>query len=581
MSLRAGSRAGMRVPTAQRQINEESIKSIGFTTNTKVIDRAVSRQGLTGAISGSGGQKIERKIQDKSYFLTLLKTRISDITNEIVKMNDKIGEINSDLTKYGALNKEYEILSKEVQDLEGELADYNLAGDKYRSNMRAEDIEEVYNKIKLYNKKKMDESDNLFLDKAKIMEQIGEIEQELNKVQQLIEQKLLDLDPEQKNEYESIKEENQNYVLQIYQLREEMAELNSQLIEGENALRNNPNKMEAHKLKDLINLLKRKKEELELQTNESGLSIDELKQRLMAKAKEQTIEKNNIDKKIPDTKKLIEANKKAIFEIEKEMKSQQKNDNTKAVDSIAEKDKEISAFIENHENIKRTHYKEIRAKEEIILSLLNNISEKIGMGETPLEGGSGLRERIKEKKEMIEKSENTLEEAKAKYEELVIKLQRLDKLDETLKKDIENYKEKLQRINNDINNKFDKVDEQKDFLKRDTERKKKLLVYLNQNKENYNKLLTSLILKNRTKNRQLEDNDIYKRLHELEVKMQNNENTIYSLQSYIDSKSNENQYGNLLKECMDLQCRHCGTGWPYWVVLQIQLSESFIACSGI
>jgi len=541
------------VPTAQRQINEESIKSIGFTTNTKVIDRAVSRQGLTGAISGSGGQKIERKIQDKSYFLTLLKTRISDITNEIVKMNDKIGEINSDLTKYGALNKEYEILSKEVQDLEGELADYNLAGDKYRSNMRAEDIEEVYNKIKLYNKKKMDESDNLFLDKAKIMEQIGEIEQELNKVQQLIEQKLLDLDPEQKNEYESIKEENQNYVLQIYQLREEMAELNSQLIEGENALRNNPNKMEAHKLKDLINLLKRKKEELELQTNESGLSIDELKQRLMAKAKEQTIEKNNIDKKIPDTKKLIEANKKAIFEIEKEMKSQQKNDNTKAVDSIAEKDKEISAFIENHENIKRTHYKEIRAKEEIILSLLNNISEKIGMGETPLEGGSGLRERIKEKKEMIEKSENTLEEAKAKYEELVIKLQRLDKLDETLKKDIENYKEKLQRINNDINNKFDKVDEQKDFLKRDTERKKKLLVYLNQNKENYNKLLTSLILKNRTKNRQLEDNDIYKRLHELEVKMQNNENTIYSLQSYIDSKSNENQYGNLLKECMDLQ----------------------------
>jgi len=38
-----------------------------------------------------------------------------------------------------------------------------------------------------------------------------------------------------------------------------MADLNSQLIEGENSLRNNPNKMEAHKLKDSINLLKRKK----------------------------------------------------------------------------------------------------------------------------------------------------------------------------------------------------------------------------------------------------------------------------------------------------------------------------------
>ena len=553
MSMRAGSRAGMRVPTGQRQINEDAIKSIGFTTNTKVIDRAVSRQGLTGAISGSGGQKIERKIQDKSYFLTLLKTRISEISNEILKMNDEIGKINTDMTKYGTLNKEYEILSKEVQDLEGELADYNLAGDKYRSNMRAEDIEEVYNRIKLYNKKKMDESDNLFLDKAKIMEQIQQIEQENNRVLQGIEQRLLDLDPDQKNEYEAIREENQNYVLQIYQLREEMADLNSQLVEGENSLRNNPNKMEAHKLKDSISLLRRKKEELELQTNESGLSIDELKQRLMAKAKEQTMEKNNIDKKIPDTRKLIEANKKAIIEIEKEMKSQQSADNTKAFDSIAEKDKEMSAFIENHENIKRNYYKEIRAKEEVVLALLRNISEKINLGEKPLEGGTGIKERIKEKKDMIEKSENTLEEAKAKYEELVIKLQRLDKLDETLKKDIENYKEKLLRINNDISKKFDKVEEQKDFLKREAERKKKLLVILNQNKENYSKLLTSLTLKNRTKNTQLEDNDIYKRLHELEVKMQQNENTIYSLQSYIDSKANENQYGNLLKECMELQ----------------------------
>lgn len=105
----------------------------------------------------------------------------------------------------------------------------------------------------------MDESDNLFLDKAKIMEQLQQIEQENNRVLQGIEQRLLDLDPDQKNEYESIREENQNYVLQIYQLREEMADLNAQLVEGENMLRNNPNKMEAHKLKDSINLLKRKK----------------------------------------------------------------------------------------------------------------------------------------------------------------------------------------------------------------------------------------------------------------------------------------------------------------------------------
>ena len=287
----------MRVPTAQRQINEDAIKSIGFTTNTKVVDRAVSRQGLTGVVSNTGNSKIERKIQDKSYYLTLLKTKITDISNEIYNMNTEIGKINSDISTYANLNKTFEILSKEVQNLEGELADYNLAGDKYRSMMKADDIEEVYNKIRVYNKKKMDESDSLFLEKAKITEEIQKVEYENNNILQGIEQRLLDLDPDQKNEYESIREENQYYVMQIYQLREEMANLNSDLIEGENLLRNNPNKAEAHKIKDSINFLKRKREEWELQTNESGLSIDELKQRLIAKAKEQTQEKNKIDKK--------------------------------------------------------------------------------------------------------------------------------------------------------------------------------------------------------------------------------------------------------------------------------------------
>ena len=553
MSGRVNSRAGMRVPTGQRQINEDTMKSIGFTTNTKVVDRAVSRQGLSGVVQGSGGQKIERKIQDKTYFLTLLKTKINDISKEILNMNNEIESINKDITTYSNLNKTYEVLSKEVQNLEGELADYNLAGDKYRSMMKAEDIEDVYNRMKLINKKKMDESDNLFLEKAQIMEELDKVEYENNKVVQNIEQRLLDLDPDQKAEYEQIREDNQNYIMKIYQLREEMAKLNADLIEGENILKSNPNKMEAHKIKDSIDQLRRKKEELELQTNEAGLSIDELKQRLVVKAKEQTMEKNNIDKKIPDTKKLIESHKKSIIELEREMKSNVNNDNTKAVDSISQKDKEYSAFIENYDSIRRNHYKEIQAKEEVIVALLDNISDKINSGQAPLENTAGIKEKIREKKDMIEKSVNTLEEAKAKYEELVVKLQRLEKLDDTLKKDIKNYKDKLNRINNEIRDKYERIEEQKDFLQRDSDRMKSLLIVLNQNKDNYDKLLTSLVLKNRTKNAQLEENDIYKRMRDLEKKMQANENMIYGLQNYIESKANDNEFSGLLKECMALQ----------------------------
>ncbi len=45
-----------------------------------------------------------------------------------------------------------------------------------------------------------------------------------------------------------------------------------------------------------------------------------MKQRLVNKYKEDTAEKGNIDKKIGDTKKIIENYKKSINEIEKELK---------------------------------------------------------------------------------------------------------------------------------------------------------------------------------------------------------------------------------------------------------------------
>jgi intraflagellar transport protein 74 len=256
-----------RLPTGQKQINQDSLKSIGFTTNVNVEERAVTRQGLAG-IKAKKEKKVERKIQDKYYFTELFKKKITEIEKEIVKSRNEIDAINQDISNYNNLNKVFESLSKEVQNLEGELADYNLAGDKYRSMMRAEDIEAVFAHIKMNNKKKRDDSDFLYIEKSKKEEELHKIEYETNLIMQTVEQRLMDLDPDQKIEYEQLREENAQYISGIHNMRDQINRLNDELIEGENLLKNNPNKKEAHKTKDAINMLFRKKEELELQTNE-------------------------------------------------------------------------------------------------------------------------------------------------------------------------------------------------------------------------------------------------------------------------------------------------------------------------
>lgn len=152
-------------------------------------------------------------------------------------MKTEIEKINKDINDYQNMNKDYESLSKDVQNLEGELADYNLASDKLRSNMRVEDIEAIYKHISMSNKKKRDESDILFIEKSKKQEELMGVEYEIGKIYNSIEQKLNDLDPDQKQEYEKLREDNQLLMQRQLEIRDEVSKLAIELAEGEGMLR--------------------------------------------------------------------------------------------------------------------------------------------------------------------------------------------------------------------------------------------------------------------------------------------------------------------------------------------------------
>ncbi len=45
----------------------------------------------------------------------------------------------------------------------------------------------------------------------------------------------------------------------------------------------------------------------------------------------------------------------------------------------------------------------------------------------------------------------------------------------------------------------------------------------------------------------------FKKLREIEKKIQENENTIYGITTYLDSKAGETDYSQVMKECLALQ----------------------------
>jgi len=91
---------------------------------------------------------------------------------EIDKMKTEVENINVDNSTYLTLEKKYEALIKDVRKYEGELADYNLALDKYRSDTKPEDIEALFMHIKMQNDKQKGHLDGLFAEKRDIETEI-------------------------------------------------------------------------------------------------------------------------------------------------------------------------------------------------------------------------------------------------------------------------------------------------------------------------------------------------------------------------------------------------------------------------
>lgn len=149
-----------------------------------------------------------RQIYDRSYFYNLLKNKNSEIVSEIEKMKQEVEQINKDNQNYLTLERKYETLIKDVRKYEGELADYNLALDKHRSDTKPEDIEALYLHIKNQNDKQRSHLDILFAEKRDRETEIQQYEAQIQEINYQNEARLNDLDPEQRNDYEKLKEEN-------------------------------------------------------------------------------------------------------------------------------------------------------------------------------------------------------------------------------------------------------------------------------------------------------------------------------------------------------------------------------------
>ena len=124
--------------------------------------RPVTSAGLSGAASGRPVGP-SRQVADRSYWQAELRLRLSAIAAESERLQRQQAAIAKDNSVYGALERRYEAVMREVRGLEGELADHNLALDKTRSQQSVDELRSAHERLQQRNRETREQADSLFL----------------------------------------------------------------------------------------------------------------------------------------------------------------------------------------------------------------------------------------------------------------------------------------------------------------------------------------------------------------------------------------------------------------------------------
>lgn len=132
--------ARLRTGVAPSGPGTQAAQGIALNASINVQDRPVTGQGVMGMkVQGNQG----RLVEDSSYYIGILRRKISDIQNEIKKLRGVVESNSKDSSSYTQLEKRYENLMKNKALLEGQLADYNLAVDKVRIMLLISKVDKV------------------------------------------------------------------------------------------------------------------------------------------------------------------------------------------------------------------------------------------------------------------------------------------------------------------------------------------------------------------------------------------------------------------------------------------------------
>jgi intraflagellar transport protein 74 len=478
-----------------------------------------------------------------------------ELGDEITQLNKEINEIQQDNSNYNILEKRYDSLVKTVRALEGDLADHNLATDKQRTDTRPEEVHHMYTLMKSQNDQQRNDVDQIFLEKRSHEDEINRMDSEIDKIARAAEEKLSELHPDQRREYEMLKEENGRLSQEVTESREEWDQVNGRLNVLEGRLHVDVLRTQYVQLSSVRKEMAERLDTLEIEVQQCSMSVPEQREHLLTKVKSDNgeivaVEKRNSELKLDNER--LRAQIREVTADAQEKKEEGGNDQQK-YEILFSKDQEMTQFIDGFDASKAEEEKKLKEKQESIKALLENISKACVLPSdvTPESHFTDMQEELDFKNRQLQNSESTQNRLEAELTKREGELEKIESLDVKISLELQQVEAKMKQYEYDIEKKYDLVGELKDRGE-DTLRKLEVQKQSLQSRQTaLKRQVTQLRIGVDGKKRQLLDDETGANLEAQEKKISLYGQNLHSLRSYIDQKVSETDCRFEMATCLE------------------------------
>lgn len=526
---------------------------VGLATNVTVDNRPVTNHGLTGMNTKPLGPG--RQIADKTYYFQELRTRLKDISDEIGSMEREIDQTAKDNATYITLEKTLDTSMKEVRDLEGRLADFNLALDKLRYSTNVQEIRDTFTDLRNRNEYERRQIDEIFEKTHAVDEKTAEIKDMIQNIHDQTAKRLESLGSTMYQEYLGCQEESKELQTEIAEKEAKIAELDQKTLAIQSTMKSNEFQVHlkgTELQKKKLTLAKRRQE---LEDDSIGsLSPDEMREKMMNKAKEVAKESEQLERQKKNLEEQLDKLQADISSKESEIANAKKHaSKAKTYETFYERDRKIQAFIDGFERDRAEELELKKATQKTIVALLQHTSKGLALQLNLPDGKrfSEMRNDLSFKEQKLENSKQTLLLLQKDREKRKEELDKINNLDKKINNEMTNLREKIQQM----------LEEQDSFkspeeLQADIDRQKEALrlekTRAKKEREVFRMQMQAITATYEATKKELAECANTAQIESLEQKLRTQASSVFQLAEFIAARKADSDWESLRDECMAL-----------------------------